>query len=118
MSKEAVINKLIRHEQVDTSLISDGYHTFGELYEHRIQLFIALARVIQDRTLKSVWRYKSDPDFFILGIDKHEGHQITYHIPMAKWNETNFAYTVSEKEKPVFDGHTSNDVLERLKKIK
>lgn len=117
MGKEAVINNLIRKEQVDTNLISDGFHTFGELYEHRHQLFIALARIIQDRTLKAVWRYKSDPDFFILGINQHAGHQITYHIPMQKWNETNFAYTLSEKEKPVFDGHTSNDVLQRLKKI-
>ena len=26
---------------IDTNLISDGYHTFGELYDHRFALFLA-----------------------------------------------------------------------------
>lgn len=113
MSKEAVINNLIRKEQVDTNLISDGYHTFGELYEHRIQLFIALASSIQ--SVKYVWRYKTDDKWFLLGINKKEGEQITYHIPISKWDETSFAHTLTTR--PLYDGHTSNDVLQRLKKI-
>lgn len=116
MSKELVINNLIKKEQVDTNLISDGYHTFGELYEHRITLFIALCRIIQDRTLKQVWRYKTDSKWFLLGIDKAAGHQITYHLPMCKWNETDFANTILQR--PEFDGHTSQDVLDRLNKLK
>lgn len=118
MSKELVINNLIKKEQVDTNKISDGYHTFGELYEHRITLFIALCRIVQDCTLKYVWRYQTDKDWFLLGIDKAEGHQITYHLPMSKWKETEFACTLTEKEKPQFDGHTSQDVLDRLNKLK
>lgn len=118
MSKELIINNLIKKEQVDTNLISDGYHTFGELYEHRITLFIALCRIIQDRTLKYVWRYQTDADWFLLGIDKAAGHQITYHLPMSKWKDAEFAYTVTEKEKPEFDGHTSKDVLYRLNQLK
>jgi hypothetical protein len=31
---------------MDTNRISDGYHTFGELYDHRIQLFIALCKMM------------------------------------------------------------------------
>lgn len=118
MLKEEIINNLIKKEQVNTNMISDGYHTFGELYEHRITLFIALCRIIQHHDLKYVWRCQTDPDWFLLGIDKASGHQITYHLPMSKWNETEFAYTVTEKEKPEFDGHTSKDVLDRLNKLK
>lgn len=116
--KEEIINNLIKKEKVDTNLISDGFHTFGELYEHRIQLFIALARIMQNRTLKDVWRFKEDKDWFILGIHGTIGRQITYHLPMSKWEETNFAHTYTDSRKPVFDGHTSADVLERLKNLK
>ena len=31
--------------------ISDGYHTFDELYEHRIALFITLARLLIDKKM-------------------------------------------------------------------
>lgn len=115
MKKEEVINGLIKKENCNTSLISDGFHTFGELYDHRIQLFIALARMIQDRTLKQVWRFKTDKEWFILGIHEQEGRQITYHLPMNKWKETDFAHT--KEFKPAWDGHTSGDVLERLKQL-
>jgi len=30
---------------MDTGKISDGYHTFDELYDHRITLWIALCRL-------------------------------------------------------------------------
>lgn len=113
MSKEAIINNLIRKEQVDTNIISDGYHTFGELYAHRIELFITLARIIETRSLIEVWRFKDDKEWFILGISKASGKQITYHLPISKWKDTEFAYTCSIR--PQYDGHTSKDVIERLK---
>ena len=97
---------------------SDGYHTFDELYDHRFTLFIALARAL--RTHK-VWRSKLHSDgtsfdgWFVLGINDEPGKQITYHLPMDRWEETDFAFTVDRA--PEFDGHTSVDVLERLKTI-
>lgn len=115
MKKEEVINNLIQKEKCDTNLISDGFHTFGELYEHRITLFISLARIMQDRTWVVIWRCKTDEEWFVLGISKKEGTQITYHLPISKWEETNFAHTFKREDKPPFDGHTSQDVLERLK---
>jgi len=99
--------------------ISDGYHTFDELYEHRVALFIALSKKCSKDI--SVWRSKLHSDgskywgWFIIGIDKRKGRQITYHLPEEKWEETNFA---EELEKaPEYDGHTPEDVLERLKKL-
>lgn len=114
--------------------ISDGYHTFDELYEHRAALFIALCRKIQDwvylpslrNTLKDgydkrVWRSRLHSDgtsydgWFILGIDRAEGEQITYHLPLSKWGQTEFAQTL--KRAPKFDGHTSDDVIIRIMQL-
>lgn len=105
----------------------DGYHTFAELYEHRITLFIALCEILyldpqyQTGRKAEIWRSKKNGDdsewdgWFILGIGKDKGGQITYHLPLSRWEETNFAETLEKA--PEFDGHTSDDVLERLKKL-
>lgn len=111
--------------------ISDGYHTFDELYEHRIVNFIALCRTCDmlnevafgtDYEPRAyVWRSKKHSDdsewdgWFILGINKELGKQITYHLPISKWEETEFAETLDKA--PEFDGHTSADVLERIKQL-
>jgi hypothetical protein len=124
MTKEQALNVLIKDS--DTNKISDGYHTFGELYEHRITLFITLCKVLKDFTrvnpgLPLIWRSKLHSDgssfegWFLLGIEQWAGRQITYHLPISKWGECEFADTIERA--PEFDGHTSADVLERLKKL-
>lgn len=125
-SWDLMINDIIKFSEVDTNKISDGYHTFGELYEHRIVNFIALCKVIDrseypEMNESPTWKSKLHSDgssfdgWFVLGIFKEPGKQITYHLPMSKWDECKFA---DELEKaPEFDGHTSADVLERLKTL-
>jgi hypothetical protein len=100
----------------------DGYHTWDELYDHRITLFIALCRVIDSPRLnKQTWRSKLHSDgtcldgWFVLGLGKKTGKQITYHIPLERWDETWFAEIFETA--PEYDGHTSDDVLERLKAL-
>lgn len=39
----------------DAGEVSDGYHTFNELYDHRIKLFITLCRVIEAAKLKGTF---------------------------------------------------------------
>lgn len=102
--------------------ISDGYHTFDELYEHRIVLFIALCKEISRKTRFSVWCSSTHSDgtiyddWFVLGINKERGQQITYHIPVKFWSEVcEFADVL--KEAPEFDGHTPSEVLERLRNL-
>lgn len=110
---------LIRAEG-ENMIVSDGYHTFDELYEHREELFIALCRLAKEANHR-VWRSKlhSDgsmyDDMFILGIGNEPGKQITYHYPIAKWERTEFAETLDHA--PEFDGHTPGAVLERLKDL-
>lgn len=109
---------------INTNEVSDGYHTFGELYDHRITLFIALCNVIMaGGYFKNpiVWRTKLHSDvssfdgWFIMGINKEPGKQISYHLPIERWDDTDFAETLDKA--PEFDGHTSADVLARLKTL-
>jgi hypothetical protein len=104
----------------------DSYHTFDELYEHRIRLFIALCQYfIQGKASyddRNVWIAKHHSDgtmfdgWFIAGIGKAKGNQITYHLPLSYWKDiVNFAEVLERA--PEFDGHTPDDVLERLKKL-
>lgn len=132
----------------------DGYHTFDELYDHRITLFIALCRKLSVPTIEAattftaekakevqaamrkggvvqvpakyipahqVWRSHQHADgsiihhWSVLGIDKEPGKQITYHIPLTRWGECDFAETLDRA--PEWDGHTSADVLERIKAL-
>lgn len=120
------LNMIIKSTGIDTNKVSDGYHTFEELYEHRIILFIILCKIIdQDPQYQNsdyaVWKSKKHSDgsewdgWFILGIGYSAEDQITYHLPISKWAECLF---VTELQKaPEWDGHTSADVLERLKKL-
>lgn len=126
MAPEQLIRQLnedIQNSKVDTNLISDGYHTFGELYEHRIVLYIVLARHYSTHPKQrgQIWKSKVHSDgsvwdgWFILGIGKDKGDQISYHLPMSKWDECSFAEELDMA--PEFDGHTSADVLNRLKQL-
>jgi hypothetical protein len=123
MTKEQQINRRIAEGDVDTNLISDGYHTFGELYDHRIELFIALCRKLAEHEpeKRKVWRSRLHSDgtgfdgFFVMGIGREPGEQITYHLPDTKWEATDFAETLDRALE--WDGHTSNDVLKRIARL-
>lgn len=118
------INEAIEHNQPIGNL-SDGYHTFYELYEHRIALFATTCKGLNGLALFTYdiplpWKSKlhsngsSIEGWFIAGIGTKSGEQITYHIPMDKWED----WPADEIEKaPEFDGHTPADVLKRLREL-
>lgn len=115
--KEKIINWLIKVTKADTNKISDGYHTFEELYEHRIRLWIALCK---ENTINS-WATKRHSDgsvwkgWFLMGMFSEDGKQMTYHLPNKFWKE--IPSTIKIIQAPEYDGHTPNDVLKRLKKL-
>lgn len=126
MEKE--INKFIyelrKSQKISVQEISDGYHTFKELYDHRNLLFLVLAKLFHEND-SEVWKTKKDErgistgSWFILGIDYTnpegtEQKQITYHLPMNMWKLCKFA-TVVPKSK--WDGHSGFHVLEQLKEF-
>ncbi len=103
--------------------MSDGFHTFDELYEHRVVLFIALCRKLRLESADwDIWCSLKHSDgskydgWFILGIWKEKEAQITYHLPEIYWSEVSDFAEVLDKA-PEYDGHTPEDVIERLKKL-
>lgn len=126
------INQLIRNnkDKIEVGKISDGYHTIDELYDHRCILWIKLCKFYNYASSEFpevdgyVWKSKKHSDgteyegWFLLGlIDRtaEEGkQQLTYHLQMKYWDLCDFH--VLDKA-PEFDGHTSADVLERLKNL-
>lgn len=87
--------------------ISDGYHTFDELYDHRCLLFINLCLAFKELAF---WRpgYSGWP---LLGLGGGAAKQITYHVPEK------FLPLFKDHIKkggPDWDKHTSGDVLQRL----
>lgn len=120
MSNESALNTLIAGPNVNTNLISDGYHTFGELYDHRIALFIALCKQLHITNEDSpVWKSRQHSDgssfdgWFIMGIFTEHGKQITYHLPDSKWEQTAFAE--ERAHAPEWDGHTAAEVVNRIR---
>lgn len=94
---------------------SDGYHTFDELYEHRTVLFSVICNSHKELAWKS--RHHHDgtmfDDMFIVGIQTPEG-QCTYHCENQYWD----LFQVKELERaPEFDGHTPEDVLQRIQSL-
>lgn len=93
--------------------VSDGYHTFDELYEHRATLFAAVCRAYPAKAWKSLLHDDGtmfDGGYFIVGIETPEG-QFTYHYTMKYWD----MFAVKELDKaPEWDGHTATDVTRLL----
>jgi hypothetical protein len=116
-------NKKVQKEEFNIGQISDGYHTFDELYEHRIELWITVCKLISTDPYSNLnpWKTTVHSDgsvwngWFLLGIEKEPGKQITYHLPMSRWEECFFAETLDKA--PLYDNHSSNDVLQRLKTL-
>lgn len=113
LTPEQFAEYLYEIPSVDVEKISDGYHTFADLYEQRLILSAALAK-----NNPHAWKSKrhedgSDPfggGWFIMGFDTDEGCY-TYHYELKDWDL--FQCKELDKGKP-WDGHTSKDVRRLL----
>ncbi len=93
--------------------LSDGYHTFNELYHHRAVLFSVICNLMPHRAWKSKLHDTGDmyDGMFIVGIETTQG-QVTYHYDIDPYWDM---FKVKELEKaPKWDGHTPQDAIERL----
>lgn len=97
--------------------VSDGYHTFDELYEHRMQLFALIINTPQYN--KKAWKSKLHADgtmyddYFIVGITLDNKESYTYHYHIKYWDL--FGCKVVERA-PKYDGHLPSD-YNRLHKM-
>lgn len=108
----------------DAGLVSDGYHTFNELYEHRCLLFCLIIEALGRAPFKGdwdIWKARKHHDgtsidgWFIAGATPKYGDlkTITYHLLDSMWDFIKSAPELGQA--PKWDGHTSQDVIERLK---
>ncbi|MBR2890354.1 MAG: hypothetical protein IKC09_08785 [Oscillospiraceae bacterium] len=95
--------------------VSDGYHTFDELYHHRAVLFSVICHQFPELAWKSLQH--DDPNepmydgMFIVGIDTPEG-QATYHYDVDPYWDM---FRVKELDRaPKWDGHTADEAIRRI----
>ena len=97
----------------DEGDLSDGHHTFNDLYRQRCVLFATLVNLFPGISWKTKRHDDGKPCFdgknFLVCIETPAG-PYSYHYPMDDWDM--FKCPEIEKAKP-FDGHTDKDV-ERL----
>lgn len=98
---------------LDMGNVSDGYHTFNELYDHRMVLFSIICRTYNS----NAWRSKLHDDgnmfdgYFIVGVNTPEG-QFTYHYKEECWK---FFDGIEELPRaPKWDGHQPSDITRLL----
>ena len=107
--------------KINTDDISDGYHTFGELYHQRAVLFATILKLKKDDPIFHGWKSKkhsdgkycfdSNGEWFITGINTPEG-MYTYHYETEKYWDM---FDCEELEtSPEWDGHTDKDVTRLL----
>lgn len=122
MTIQEQINQLPDSEKEQ---LSDWYHTFKELYNHRVTLFVALCNSINDHAnqisaITNCWKSKLHADWtmwdwwFIAWIWTKKWDTLTYHLPIEEWNNLT---SPEIKNAPEWDGHTSDDVLRMLKNL-
>lgn len=95
--------------------VSDGFHTFNELYRHRNTLFLALMKTMPHLSWISL---KHDDgsgydDWFIAGMHLPTG-DVTYHIFIGFWTAAVATGAKVLDRAPKWDGHTSADVEARI----
>lgn len=105
--------EFIKVPEIGIGDLSDGYHTFNELYHHRAVLFSVICNMFPEKSWKSRKHATGDmfDGMFIVGIETPEG-QATYHYntepywDMFKIKELEFA--------PQWDGHSAADAIARI----
>lgn len=110
------INDLIlqyKSEGWSTKDVSDKWHTFGELYYHRMILFLTIQKAYPKISWKSKQHHDGTmfDDSFIVGIETPEG-QYSYHYNLKYWDLFD---GIKELEKaPEYDGHKPRDITRLL----
>jgi hypothetical protein len=95
--------------------VSDGYHTFDELYGHRCTLFLALMKMNPVFSWYSM-RHHDDSTWdgwFIAGMVLPTG-DVSYHLPISMWALAEQTGATKMDKGVEWDGHTPADVVKRL----
>ena len=98
----------------DIGDLSDGFHTFNDLYHQRCMLFAAIVKQNKGNAWKSHNHEDGEPCFgggwFIVGVDTPEG-SYTFHYEDKYWDLFDCEVLTTGKH---WDGHTDKDVTRLL----
>lgn len=112
------INANKHNPEVNTDDISDGYHTFGQLYFQRMMLFATIVNLFPELSWKSKRHEDGELCFgggwFLVTIETPEG-EYGYHYEEKYWDYFNCA--VLERGKH-WDGYTEENVDRLLSLVK
>ena len=109
------------HNALRAGNVSDGYHTFNELYRYRMlynaALFNMMAKFNNYNIIKSKKHSDGEPCFgggwFVVMATLPTG-QISNHYEMKYWN----LFNIKEADRAyAFDGHTPEMAADRLEKF-
>ena len=123
MNELILVNTCKSQNVSEIGEVSDGYHTFNELYDYRA-IYNALAFnewALDGRydVHKSKRHYDGekcfDGEFFVVCAMLPTG-QITNHYPMKDWELFRYVPEV-DKAKYEWDGHTPQDAYQRMKDL-
>lgn len=115
-------SELTKQQIKITENTSDGYHTFKELYEFRKVYNAALFNEWHKQSkywVHKSWRHHDGELCFgggwFIVVAVLPGGQISNHYEAKDWD----LFQVKEVQKAIFefDGHTGQDVIERIKEI-
>ena len=115
VTKEQYLEAICKAAHVDDiGDVSDGYHTFNQLYYQRMMLFATIVKQNRDKSWKSLRHEDGELCFgggwFIVGIDTPEGGY-TYHYE-DKYFDLFDCETLDHGKH--WDGHTEKDVTRLL----
>jgi len=107
----------LQQEQTDMGEVSDGYHTFNELYYYRMLYNAAFFNLLPKEWVHKSKRHHTGEEcfgggWFIVMANLPTG-QISNHYKLKDWD----LFHVPEKEfADEWDGHTPQEAAERLHK--
>lgn len=107
----------LQQEQTDMGEVSDGYHTFNELYYYRMLYNAAFFNLLPKEWVHKSKRHHTGEEcfgggWFIVMANLPTG-QVSNHYELKDWN----LFKVPEKEiADEWDGHTPQEAAERIHK--
>lgn len=114
--KILIENNIKKMEEGKMGEVSDGDHTFNDLYNHRVVLYASLCNLLANSDRYDVWKTWNHDDgssfdgWFLVGVKTPSG-EISYHCEEKYFD---FFHCKEIEKAPPFDGYTSDDVLGRL----
>lgn len=112
------MNKILIAQAGEIGEVSDGYHTFDELYQYRMLYnalaFNALKHEPGAMPHKSMFHSDGEPCFgggWFIVVAYLDGKQISNHYEMKDWDFFQIEERIRADE---WDGHTPADVAARI----